>query len=170
MLYLYFLIIRFSVEYKSEKTLNLFVILAQPFAMDLYSAKWKRFGFRMVISFFLKKPPRWVVFLCSLTDFIINCEVRYEKENGSCHLGNHTLSPKVGGLVWLIFHLFFFLLLLVAIEKQQNKNYWGCNRVIRKPGQTGICLQVISSCGYKGINDSVLALGVIISGLAGQGI
>lgn len=42
--------------------------------------------------------------------------------------------------------------------------------MIRKPGQTGICLQVISSCEYKGINDSRLALGILISGLAGQGV
>lgn len=77
-LYLYFLIIRFSVEYKPEKPLNLSVILAQPFTMDLYSEKSKRFGFRIVIS--LKKktnPPqkkkrRLLVFLCSLTDFTIS--------------------------------------------------------------------------------------------------
>lgn len=60
-------------------------------------------------------------------------------------------------------HIFF----LEATEKQQNNNYSGCNRVIRKPGQTVVCHQVISSCGYKAINDSVLALGAVISGLGG---
>lgn len=77
-LYLYFLIIRFSVEYKPENPLNLSVILAQPFTMDLYSAESKRFGFRKVIS--LKKPPqpssqknpRLLVFLCSATDFTVS--------------------------------------------------------------------------------------------------
>lgn len=56
-LYLYFLIIRFSVEYKPEKPLNLSVILAQPFTMDLYSEKSKRFGFRIVISLKKKTNP-----------------------------------------------------------------------------------------------------------------
>lgn len=72
-LYLYFLIIRFSVEYKPEKPLNLSVILAQPFTMDLYSAESKRFGFRMVISKKKKpKTPRLLVFLCSPTDFTVS--------------------------------------------------------------------------------------------------
>lgn len=34
------------------------------------------------------------------------CKVQYEKENGSCQLGYHSLSLEEGGLVWLIFHLF----------------------------------------------------------------
>lgn len=67
-----------------------------------------------------------------------------------------------------MFGLFFTdSFLLVDIEKQQNNNYSGCNRVFRKPEQAGVCHQVISSCGYKGINDSVLALGAVISGLGG---
>lgn len=69
-LYLYFHIIQFSVEYKPETPLNLSVILTQPFIMGLYCAEWKRFGFRMVIS--LENPNRLVLFLCNLTDFTIS--------------------------------------------------------------------------------------------------
>jgi len=36
------------------------------------------------------------------------CQVQYEKENGSCRLSSHSSSLKVGGLVWLICHQFFF--------------------------------------------------------------